>query len=95
LVLILYDNVKDSLFIRNLQLYILPVVCGMLLSTSGAMIYESMKITTAEGIPGLLSFPLIILSIAVIRYLHLRFHLHDIILLLLSAGVSLGAFMII
>ena len=94
LVLVLYDNVKDSMFIRNLQLYILPVVCGMLLSTSAAMIFESMKITSAEGISGLLSLPLILIAIAIIRFLHLRFHLHDIILLIMAAGASLGLFVV-
>ncbi|MEG1687229.1 MAG: chromate transporter, partial [Angelakisella sp.] len=45
LVMQLYDTIGQSALIRNLKLYILPVICGMLLSTSLSMVYESTKIT--------------------------------------------------
>jgi len=91
LVMDLYDNVKQWEFISNLKKYILPVICGMLLSTSGAMLYESMKITGEKGIPGVISLPAVFAMIFGIYFLHKKFHLHDLLLLLISAGVSLGA----
>lgn len=90
LVMSLYDSVKQWEFISNLKKYILPVICGMLLSTSGAMIFESMKITSGEGIPGLISLPGIFILIFGVNFLHKKFHLHDVLLLLISASVSLG-----
>lgn len=93
-VLTLYDSVKEWAFITNLKKYILPVICGMLISTSGAMIFESMKITGDKGIPGFVSFPFIILFVYGIRFLHKKFHLHDVVLLLLAAALSLGVFIV-
>jgi chromate transporter len=90
LVISLYDSVKQWEFISNLKKYILPVICGMLLSTSGAMLFESMKITGGEGIPGFVSLPAIFALIYGIYFLHKKFHLHDVLLLLISAAVSLG-----
>lgn len=90
LVLSLYDSVKQWEFVSNLKKYILPVICGMLLSTSGAMLFESMKITGEKGIPGLISLPAIFILIFGVYFLHKKFHLHDVLLLLISAAVSLG-----
>ncbi len=94
LVMSLYDSVKQWEFISNLKKYILPVICGMLLSTSGSMIFESMKITGGEGIPGLISLPAIFILIFGVYFLHKKFHLHDVLLLLLSAAVSLGVLLL-
>jgi chromate transporter len=54
------------------------------------MLFESMKITGAKEIPGLISLPAIFILIYGIQYLHKKFHLHDVLLLLISAVVSLG-----
>lgn len=95
LVMSLYDSVKQLEFISNLKKYILPVICGMLLSTSFAMLFESMKITGEKGIPGIVSLPIILLAIVGIHLLHKKFHLHDVILLLLAAASSLVILIII
>ncbi len=95
LVMSLYDSVKQWAFITNLKKYILPVICGMLLSTSCAMIFESMKITGEKGISGLLSLPAILLSVYGVHFLHKKFHLHDVLLLLLTAALSLGVLLIV
>lgn len=90
LVLNLYDNVKQWSFIINLKLYILPIICGMLISTSFAMLFESMKITGNNGISAFISLPAIALSVYGIHLLHKKFHLHDVVLLIIAAVVSLG-----
>ena len=95
LVMSLYDSVRQWQFITNLKKYILPVICGMLLSTSCAMIYESMKITGVKGIPGIVSLPVILLAVYGIHLLQKKLHLHDVILLLLAAAASLGILLII
>lgn len=90
-----YDAVKDSAFITNLKKYILPVICGMLLSTSLSMIYEAMKITGTVEISAFLTLPVMILWIAFLWFLHKKFKIHDLILLLGSAGVSFGVLFLI
>jgi chromate transporter len=90
LVMSLYDSVRRWEFIKNLKKYILQVICGMLLSTSCAMLYESMKITGGKNIAGFISFPAILALVYGIYLLHKKFHLHDVILLLMAAAASLG-----
>jgi chromate transporter len=90
LVMSLYDSVRQWEFIKNLKKYILQVICGMLLSTSCAMLYESMKITGGKNIAGFISFPAILALVYGIYLLHKKFHLHDVILLLMAAAASLG-----
>lgn len=93
-VLTLYDSVKELQFITNLKKYILPVICGMLISTSAAMLFESMKITGGKGISGFISLPAILLSIYGLNFLHRKYGLHDVILLILSAVLSLGVLLV-
>jgi len=95
LVLKLYDSIGQSRFIANLKLYILPVICGMLLSTCTAMLNESMKIAHESAVSGWIALPALIILIVAIWYLYKRFHLHDIILLILPALVTLGIFLVI
>ena len=95
LVLCLYDSIKQSTFILNLKQYILPVICGMLVSTSLSMLYESMKITAGKNISGLIALPAIALLIVLMNWLHKKFHLHDVIMLIGAAVLSLGIFMLI
>ncbi|MGI6578483.1 MAG: chromate transporter [Eubacteriales bacterium] len=85
----LYDSVSQWQFIIDLKKYILPVICGMLISTSCAMIYESMKITSEAGIAGFVSFPVIATSILGISFIHKKFRVHDVFMLLGMAALSL------
>lgn len=88
LVLNLYDDIKESVFVMNLKKYILPTICGMLISTSLSMLYESMKVTAEKGIGGFVSMPIIIVSIWGMYVIHKKYHVKDIVLLLLSAVIS-------
>lgn len=94
-VLQMYEAVEHSAFITNLKRYILPVICGMLLSTSCSMLYEASKITSSKGIPALPVLAVMALWVGALRWLHKRFHIHDLILLLGSAAVSLAGLMIL
>lgn len=66
----------------------------MLISTSAAMLFESMKITGGKGISGFISLPAILLSIYGLNFLHRKYGLHDVILLILSAVLSLGVLLV-
>lgn len=88
-VLQVYESVEHSVFVTSLKLYILPVICGMLLSTSCSMLYEASKITTQQRIPALPALLVMLFWVTLLRYLHKRFRVHDLLLLLGSAGISL------
>lgn len=91
LVLQVYEVVETSAFIQNLKQYILPVICGMLLSTSCSMLHEACKITGEKGIPNGVALIVILCCVALLRVLHKKFHIHDIILLLACAGIALAS----
>lgn len=89
-VLLGYDALKDSMALIMVKQFILPVVCGMLISTSLSMMIEGMKVTAGLGIAGFTALPLMILAIAMLYFVHKRYHLSDIILLCGSAVISLS-----
>lgn len=91
-VLNVFDGIRESAFIESLKRNILPVICGMLLSTSCSMLYEAMKITTSIAVPPLLSLVVMLSGVAILRVLHKRLRLHDLVLL---AGVAVLSLLIL
>jgi len=89
LVMHLYDNIRESVFIIGLQRYILPVICGMLLSTSCSMIFESMKILADKSISGGASLSVMAASVAALFLITRKRHINDLILLLGAALISM------
>lgn len=88
LVLIGYDALKNSKEINLIKKYILPVVCGMLLSTSLSMIAECMKVTNGVGISGTTSLLIMIISVYGLYNIHKKYHINDLIMLFSSAICS-------
>jgi chromate transporter len=91
-VLLGYDSLKHSRALIMIKKYILPVVCGMLISTSLSMLVECMKVTQKLNISGFIALPSMILAIGGIYFLHKKYRLNDLVLLLGSAGLSLILF---
>lgn len=46
-----YDKASQSVFVRNLSIYILPVICGLLLTTSMGMILANIEIGGHADVP--------------------------------------------
>lgn len=86
----LYDAVGKSGFVLNLKRFILPVICGMLLSTSLSMLYEASKLTGECGLSIWSSLVGMVIWILLLNFLHRRFRLHDLSLLALSVATSLA-----
>ncbi|MDR3138864.1 MAG: chromate transporter [Treponema sp.] len=87
---VFYDRLRDSRLVAGLTRYIPPIICGMLLSTSCAMLYESMRIMEAGQIRPWASLGGIA-GWVILLFITGRFkHLPDPVLLLLSAGISLA-----
>lgn len=85
-----YDALKDSTLIKSLKLYILPVVCGMLITTSISMLYEAMKVTKSAGLGSISSLGIIAALYGSLYILHKKYHIHDVILIIAGALVTLG-----
>ncbi len=72
-----------------LKIWILPVICGLLLSTITSMLAESAKITSHANLSSLFSVLLIIFIYVFVEFLHKKFHLHDLLLIIIAAAISL------
>ena len=85
----LYDSIYESALIQNLKQFILPVICGMLISTALSMLYEAIKVTTECQIPGGVSLVVLCIGIVLLKFTHQKFHIPDLVLLIACALVSL------
>ena len=90
IVLVGYDTLKDAKPLILLKRYILPVVAGMLLSTSLSMLIEIIKITEHIHLAGNVVLPISGAAIILMIWIHKKYHLNDLIMIIGSAGVSLG-----
>lgn len=97
IVMLGFDSLKDSIRLNMIKKYILPVVCGMLITTSVSMIKE-MFVVFSEHLGGrginygyILCISLYLLIIYGIKKLHLP----DIIVLASAALISLATMLIL
>lgn len=95
LVLNFYESLKNSQFILSLKQYILPVICGTLLSTTLSMIFESMKITSSYGLSSPVVFVVMVICIIITMWLNKKFKMNDLVLLIGWIVVSLGVMSLI
>lgn len=91
LVLNFYDILRESAFVLALKRYILPVICGSLLSTSLAIFCESAKIGAQYSYPPRTTLAAMAAGVLAIFLVQRRRRLHDLILL----GACLGGGMLI
>ena len=87
-VMSIYDTAKNSLFIRNLSGNILPVICGMLISTCFAMLAEALKTTTECGVNSFLALAAMLLWISLLVFINRIKRQNDLVMLAASAAVS-------
>ena len=94
LIYTLYDSFSELTVFGTLKLWILPVICGLLLSVILSMIGESMKVAAASGMAGWIALLFMAALFAVVRVLSHRFKLNDVLLILISGGLSVFALMV-
>ena len=87
-----WTKVAHSPFMINLGRYILPVICGLLLTTSVSMINANVHIGQTAGVPAPAIAWGTIAAVAVMWFVHWRFHIHDLILLAAAGAGSLLLF---
>jgi chromate transporter len=86
--LMFYERLGTSRLAAGLTRYMLPVIAGMLLSTSCSILYEGLKILGAGPRPRL-SLGIMAGWTAVLFVITRRRHIPGVLLLLLSAGLGL------
>lgn len=87
-VLAAYDQAQHSLFVQNVAGFILPVICGLLASTSVSMLHSNARISEQAGLSGWIA---VLGSIALaggVALVHRTAKVPDIVLVLLCGGAS-------
>ncbi len=84
-----WTKVARSAFMINLGRYILPVICGLLMSTSVSMVLANAHIAERGGLPGTPVAWATLVAVGVLWWAQHRFKTPDLVLLGLAGGVSL------
>lgn len=85
-----YDALRHSVFVMSLKRYILPVICGTLISTSLAMLYESMKIAGQYDCVPLKTFVVMLACVALTFWINAKCKTNDLVLLIGWIVVSMA-----
>jgi len=86
-----YERASHSVFIQNTGHYILPVISGLLMSTSVSMLISNAEIGMGAGLPAALVIAASLALAAAIWWLHLHWRVPDAILLGGAGALSLMA----
>lgn len=91
----IYRSVSQVKFFQILNLWILPVVCGLLISTMISMAYSSLEVVKGAGNGNLLAIAVFVTCFLVIMAIQKLFKLHDVLVIIISAVFSLGAIVLL
>ena len=90
-----YHRAGRSPVVRDIGRYILPVICGLLVTTSAAMFNASADVAERAQASPAATVWLSLTGVAVVTTLrHLRL-MNDVVLLLCCGGISLGALLVV
>lgn len=89
-VLAAYERLKDHPVVANIGHFILPVICGLLVSVCATMFHVSADVGETAGVPALLLVGVMVAAIVVMTWLYLRTRTPDLLMLLLAGGASLA-----
>jgi chromate transporter len=84
-----YDRARRSAIIQNLSNYILPVICGLLITTSISMVLASVSIGGSSGIPAAPMAWALVTATALMWWVHRRVGLPDLPVLVAGGAASL------
>ncbi len=89
LILFIYSRFESLELFQTLKTWILPIISGLLLTTILSMLYENFNIVLEHQGTILVAVIISGAIFALLMLLHKRYHLHDIILILISGVGSL------
>ncbi len=90
LILYIYSRFESLELFQTLKTWILPIISGLLLTTILTMLYENFKIILEQQGTMLVAIVLNGVIYTILMFLHKRYHLHDIMLILISGIGSLA-----
>ncbi|MDX2376524.1 chromate transporter [Microbacterium sp. LRZ72] len=90
-----YDRARDSVFVHNISTYILPVICGLLASTSVSLLHASGRIAEGAGMPPAVAIAGSIVLAASVPFIHRVAKVPDILLIVAFGALSLGVLSIL
>lgn len=91
LVLGAYHRAQRSAVVRDIGLYILPVICGLLITTSLSMLNAGADVSIRAGVQPWLTLWLSLAATVLVTWLRHRRSVHDAVLILLCGAASLAA----
>lgn len=85
-----YDRARNSLLIRNVSSYILPVICGLLASTAVAMLHSNARIASEAGVPAAVTVLATIALAASVPLIHRLRRISDALLIVAFGALTLA-----
>lgn len=90
-----YERLRHNPIIINIGNYILPVICGLLVSVSATMLLVSAEVGRSAGASPTVLLWLMLAAIAGMAVLHLRKLVPDLLMLFVGGAVSLAVLMLL
>ena len=90
LIMYIYSRFESLELFQILKRWILPINAGLLLTTILAMLHENFNIVLEQHGTILIAIIISAVTFTLLVFLHKRYHLHDIKLILISGVVTLG-----
>ncbi|MER3390848.1 MAG: chromate transporter [Microcella sp.] len=84
-----YNRARNSLFVRNISAYILPVICGLLASTSLSLLHASAGIAEGAGVPAVVAILGSTALALLVPLIHRLARVPDILLIVAFGALSL------
>lgn len=84
-----YDRARNSLFVRNISAFILPVICGLLAATALSLLHASAGIADGAGVPAVAAIIGSIVLAALVPLIHRLGRVPDIVLIIVFGAFSL------
>ncbi|MEV8273079.1 chromate transporter [Microbacterium sp. NPDC077184] len=86
-----YDRARDSVFVRNISAYILPVICGLLASTAVSLLHAGGEIAEGAGVGPVWVIVGSILLAAAVPLMRRIVRVPDVVFIAVFAAISLAA----
>jgi len=84
---VFFEAVKNNARVQMIIKYIIPVICGMLISTAISLMSQASLVLAREGVCSVLSLGIVISILGIMTILNRKYHVKD-VLLLLMGGVG-------
>lgn len=86
-----FERVPNSPVIRDINRFILPVICGLLITTSFAMLNVAVEVAHSAGVPSAGSALLSLGAVPVVAWLRHKILVHDLVLITGCGVLGLAA----